>query len=80
MKRLTIAAATAALLFVVAPKLHAQATQQAKKADSTATTKKSAKSSRMAKSSTGSKSATSKRKARHAKKAKADTAAAKKSE
>jgi hypothetical protein len=74
MKRLSIAALAAALMFVVAPHAHAQAAQQAKKADTTAVAKKSVKS---ASKSTASKS---KKKARRATKAKADSAAAKKSE
>ena len=90
MKRLTVAAAVAALMLVAAPRLHAQAAQQGKKQDTTATAKKaSAKKSSTAKSASAKtaaksdaapKTASSKSRKAHKSTKKADTTAAKKSE
>src|SRR5689334_7581754 len=87
MKRLTIAAAAAALMLAVAPRLHAQATQQAKP-DTTASAKKSSAKKSHAKSASSmaaapkadasSKTASTKsRKAKKSSKAKADSTAKK---
>src|SRR3954447_392186 len=80
MKRLTLAAAVAALMFAVAPRLHAQAAAQQAGQTKPDTTKKSAKAA-AAKSSSGTKTASAKsHKARKSTKAKADSAAKKSEE
>jgi hypothetical protein len=78
MKRLTLAAAVAALMFAVAPRLHAQAAAQQAGQTKPDSTKKSAKAA-AAKSSSGTKTTAGAKshKARKSTKAKADSAAKK---
>lgn len=86
MKRLSIAAAAAALMLAVAPQLHAQAAQQGHK-DTTKAAAKAAKpaasksAASASKSSASTKTASTKsRKAKKSMKAKADTTAKKSEE
>ena len=83
MKRLTLAAAVAALMLAVAPRLHAQAAAQQAGQTKQDTTKKSAKAAAAKSSSTkagASKTASAKRRARKSTKAKSDTTAKKSGE